>query len=67
MKKIVNYNITLLLLSIILTEWVVIEGDLGHSVHLDGVEYPVPTQFSPKDKWSTGVFPVESRRILNQI
>ncbi|KAK0587799.1 hypothetical protein LWI29_029101 [Acer saccharum] len=49
------------------TVWVVVEGDWGQSVYLDGVKYLVPIRFSPRDKWSTGVLSVESRRILKGI
>ena len=48
-------------------EWVVVEGDWDRSVYLDGAEYLVPTQFSPKDKWSIDVLSTESRRILKKI
>ena len=31
-------------------EWVVVEGDWGHSVHSEGTEYPIPTHFTEKYK-----------------
>ena len=48
-------------------EWVVVEGDWGQSVYLEGAKYPVPICFSPRDKWSTGVLSAESKRILKKI
>ncbi|KAK1550663.1 hypothetical protein Q3G72_022701 [Acer saccharum] len=32
-------------------EWVVVRGDWGNSVLIDGIDHPVPTQFSGEDKW----------------
>ena len=48
-------------------EWVVVEGDWGHLVHIGETEYPVPTQVSSKEKWSLGDLSSESRRILARI
>ena len=62
MKQIVKYNITLLLLSIILTG-----GDWGHYAFIESTEYPVPTQFTTKDKWDKGVLLAKSRGILRRI
>ena len=48
-------------------DWIVVEGDWGHSVHIGGTEYPVPTQFSLKERWSLGELSSESREILTRI
>ena len=39
-------------------EWVVIDGDWGRTVFIGGFEYPVPTQFTVKDKWGRGLGPL---------
>ncbi|KAK1555454.1 hypothetical protein Q3G72_026727 [Acer saccharum] len=48
-------------------EWIVVEGEWGRSVHIGGTEYPVPTQFSPRDKWSSEELSSESKEILTRI
>ncbi|KAK1565217.1 hypothetical protein Q3G72_021411 [Acer saccharum] len=48
-------------------EWVVVEGDWGQSVYLDGVKHSVPIRFSPQDKWNTGELSAESSQILMKV
>ena len=48
-------------------EWVMVEGDWGHSVHIGGTKYPVPAQFTKKDKWDKGNISVESIGVLRRI
>ena len=48
-------------------EWIVVEGEWGRSVHIGGTEYPVPTQFSPRDKWTSEELSPESEGILTRI
>ena len=45
-------------------EWIVVEGDWGHTAFIGGVKYPVPTQFTGRDKWAIGVLSSESRDVL---
>jgi hypothetical protein len=35
-------------------EWLVVEGDWGRTAFVGGYEYPVPTQFTVRDKWAKG-------------
>ena len=48
-------------------EWLVVEGDWGHTAFIGGYEYPVPTQFTARDKWAKGTLAPESREILKRI
>ena len=48
-------------------EWLVVEGDWGRTAFVGGYEYPVPTQFSARDKWAKGTLAPESREILKGI
>ncbi|KAK1562038.1 hypothetical protein Q3G72_005165 [Acer saccharum] len=48
-------------------EWVVVEGDWGQSVCLDGVKCSVPIRFSPQEKWNSGELSAESSQILLKI
>ena len=45
-------------------EWIVVGKDCGHIAFIGGYEYPVPTQFSLKDKWGKGVSSLESQAII---
>ena len=42
-------------------------GDWGSSVHIGGTEYPVPTDFTIKDKWDKGSPSKEPLGILEGI
>ena len=44
-----------------------VEGDWGRIAYVGGYEYPVPTQFSVRDKWAKGTLAPESREILTRI
>ena len=44
-----------------------VEGDWGRTAFVGGYEYPVPTQFTARDKWAKGVLAPESRDILTRI
>ena len=48
-------------------EWFVVEGEWGRTAFIGGYEYPVPTQFTMRDKWAKGVLAPESREILARI
>ena len=48
-------------------EWLVVEGEWGRTAFIGGYEYPVPTQFTVRDKWAKGVLAPESREILAKI
>jgi hypothetical protein len=48
-------------------EWLVVEGEWGHTAFVGGYEYPVPTQFTARDKWAKGTLAPESREILTRI
>ena len=48
-------------------EWIVVEGEWGHTAFIGGYEYPVPTQFIARDKWAKGTLAPESREILTRI
>ena len=48
-------------------EWFVVEGEWGHTAFIRGFKYPVPTQFTTKDRWAKGVLSLESRDILRRI
>ena len=48
-------------------EWLVVEGEWGRTAFIGGYEYPVPTQFTMRDKWAKGVLAPESREILARI
>jgi hypothetical protein len=48
-------------------EWIVVEGEWGRTAFIGGYEYPVPTQFTVRDKWAKGVLAPESREILARI
>ena len=41
--------------------------DWGHIAFIGGYEYPVPTQFSLKDKWERKVPSLESQAIIQGI
>ena len=44
-----------------------VEGEWGHTAFIGGYEYPVPTQFTARDKWEKSVLSPESRDILTRI
>ena len=44
-----------------------VEGDWGRTAFVGGYEYPVPTQFTARDKWAKGTLAPESREILKRI
>ena len=48
-------------------EWIVVGGDWGRIAFIGGFEYPVPTQFSLKDKWERREPSVESQAIIQGI
>ncbi|KAK4860049.1 hypothetical protein QYF36_016388 [Acer negundo] len=48
-------------------EWLIVEEEWGNTAYIGGFEYPVPTQFTTKDKWAKGVLLPESRDILGRI
>ena len=48
-------------------EWIVVEGDRGRTAFIGGVEYPVLTQFTVKDKWAKVVLSSKSQDILGRI
>ncbi|KAK1586239.1 hypothetical protein Q3G72_000458 [Acer saccharum] len=48
-------------------EWVVVRGDWDSSVHISGIEYPVPTDFTRKDKCDKGSPSKESMGVLEGI
>ncbi|KAI9153251.1 hypothetical protein LWI28_008432 [Acer negundo] len=48
-------------------EWVVVEEKWGSSVDVDGVERPIPIQFSGQEKWGKGKISEESQGILEKI
>ena len=37
-------------------EWIMVEGDWGHTAFIGGVEYPIPTQFTVKTNEQNGCF-----------
>ena len=48
-------------------EWLVVEGEWGHTAFIRVCEYPVLTQFTTRDKWAKRVLSPESRDILGRI
>ena len=48
-------------------EWIVVGGDWGRIAFIGGYEYPVPTQFSLKDKWERREPRLESQAIIQGI
>ena len=48
-------------------EWIVVGGDWGRIAFMGGFEYPVPTQFSLKEKWERREPSLESRAIIQGI
>ncbi|KAI9186208.1 hypothetical protein LWI28_014883 [Acer negundo] len=48
-------------------KWFVVKGEWGNTAYIGGFEYPVPTQFTTKDKWAKGLLSSESWDILGKI
>ena len=44
-----------------------VEGEWGRTAFIGGNEYPVPTQFTARDKWAKWVLSSESWDILSRI
>ena len=47
-------------------EWFMVEDEWGCTAFIGGYEYPVPTQFSTRDKWAKGVLAPESGTFLQR-